>query len=132
MHVMKNKQASGTRTHLPYNTRLKERARELRTNATPAERKLWYEFLRFCPMQWHRQKPLAHYIVDFYCSTAQLVIEIDGDSHFNESSIEYDRRRTQVLESYGLHVIRFTNLDVLKNFEGVCSKITEVLNERTP
>lgn len=118
------------RPFLPYNTKHRQRARDLRTNATRAERRLWYEFLRKHTLVWHRQKPLDNYIADFYCSIARLVIEIDGDSHYVPDAAEYDTNRTHILEGLGLRVIRFTNTDVLCNIEGVCRKIEEVLQEQ--
>lgn len=105
---------------LPYNKNLTERARENRKNPTKAESKIWHEVLRmrqFANFKFLRQKPIDQYIVDFYCSELRLVIEVDGDSH--AEAVEYDAERTQVLESLGLRVVRFTNTDVLGNIEGV-------------
>jgi very-short-patch-repair endonuclease len=110
---------------LPYNPRLLERSRELRKNMTPAEKKLWYHYLRDHQLTFHRQKIIDHYIADFYCSKALLVIEIDGDTHFNDNSMEYDANRTAILESYGLHVIRFTNEEIYNHFEEACVKIED-------
>jgi very-short-patch-repair endonuclease len=87
---------------LPYNKNLTTLARENRTNPTKAESKMWNEILRmrqFESFKFLRQKPIAGYIVDFYCSELRLVIEIDGDSH--AESVEYDAERTRVLESVG-------------------------------
>lgn len=70
-----------------------------------------------------RQKVIENYVVDFYCSKAKLVIEVDGGQHYTEESIEYDKKRTEILEGYGLKVLRFTNLDIDNNFEGVCNDI---------
>ena len=78
----------------------------------------------------HRQKPINQFIADFYCSNPQLVIEIDGDTHFIEEAIEYDKERTKVLEGYGLKILRFTNNEVINNFEGVCKKIDEEVSLR--
>ena len=109
--------------HLPYNPKLVQRARELRKNMTKAERKLWYEYLRNFPLRVHRQRPIDHFIVDFYCPKLKLVIEIDGESHNSKQAQIYDAERTRRLEGYGLKVIRFTNEEVLTNFEGVCDVI---------
>lgn len=79
--------------------------------------------------RWHRQKPLGDYVADFYCAGRQLVIEIDGDSHYVNRGPRYDRRRTAALEATGIHVLRFTNLDVMQNFESVCQRIVEVMDE---
>jgi very-short-patch-repair endonuclease len=99
--------------HLPYNPKLKERARHLRNNMTPAEKKLWYKYLRQFPLPVYRQKPIDNYIVDFYIPKLKLVIEIDGESHIKKREIDYDEKRTKALESYGLKVLRFWNYDVL-------------------
>lgn len=105
--------------HLPYNPELKERARKLRNNPTPAERKLWYQFLRNLNYPVLRQKPIDFFIVDFYCAKLKLVIEVDGDTHYTDEGLLYDKRRTEILEKYGLSVVRFTNHEVLNNFESV-------------
>ncbi len=107
---------------LPYNPKLIERAREMRKNPTLAEQKLW-GYLRNFPVKMWRQKPINHFIVDFYCPKLKLVIEVDGDSHFTDSALIYDQERSRILESYGLQIIRFTNVEVLNNFEGVCEQI---------
>jgi very-short-patch-repair endonuclease len=102
--------------HLPYNPKLIDRAREMRKNPTEAEKKMWNEYLKNFQFKVLRQRPIDNYIVDFYCAGLKLVIEIDGDLHFNEDEISYDLARTQVLEGYGLTVIRFTNSDVMHRF----------------
>jgi very-short-patch-repair endonuclease len=112
---------------IDYRRRLKRSARTLRRDPTPAERKLWFDFLRDCPAKFTRQKPLANYIADFYCASQRLVIELDGHSHFNDSAEDYDRRRTADLASRGLTVLRFTNLEVTEQFEGVCQRIRDAL-----
>ncbi len=109
--------------HLPYNPVLVTRAKELRKNMTAAEKKLWYGYLRTFKFKVLRQRPIEHFIVDFYCSSLKLVIEIDGDSHFTDEGKEYDQERTQRLEGYGLRVIRFTNQQILRDFESVCEEI---------
>lgn len=118
--------------HLPYNPKNIEKARDLRKNLTPAEKKLWYDFLRTQSVRILRQRPIDNYIVDFYCPTAKLVIEIDGDSHFTAEGKEYDKQRTAVLEAYGLKELRFTNADVMKHFEGVCEEILGFINVIIP
>ncbi len=116
---------------LPYDKNLIARAKELRKNMTPQERKLWYEFLSKYPHRFQRQKVIDHYIADFYCSGAKLVIEIDGSGHFTEEQQRYDQKRTEALESDGLYVLRFTNIDVTENFEGVCFEIDKAVIART-
>ncbi|HRR19665.1 MAG TPA: DNA methyltransferase, partial [Ignavibacteriales bacterium] len=109
--------------HLPYNPKLVERAKELRKNMTEAERKLWNEYLRNFKYRVLRQRPIHHFIVDFYCPTLKLVIEIDGDQHYTEDGKAYDEERRKILESYGLREIRFRNKEVLNEFERVCKAI---------
>jgi very-short-patch-repair endonuclease len=128
----KSKGLISTGYHLPYNPKLKERARELRNNMTSAERKLWLKFLKKLPITFLRQKPLDNFIVDFYCASASLVIEVDGDSHYSENGIPYDAQRTKVLEGYGLKVLRFTNNDVKNRFKSVCDEIDRAINPPIP
>jgi very-short-patch-repair endonuclease len=112
---------------IAYRRGLKKSAQSLRRDPTPAERKLWFEFLRDLRVRFTRQKPLGHYIADFYCASRMLVIEVDGDSHFSTLGERYDAARTQMLEAQGIRVIRFSNLEVMEQFEGVCQRITEAL-----
>jgi very-short-patch-repair endonuclease len=109
--------------YLPYNRNLISRAKELRQNMTLAEKKIWSNYLRNFPYRVLRQRPIDNFIVDFYCAKLKLVIEIDGDIHYTDHAQDYDLKRTQILEGYGLRVIRFTNDDVLNNFGGVCQVI---------
>ena len=108
-----------------YNKGIIPLAKELRANMTPEEKHLWYDFLREYPIRFQRQKTIGNYIADFYCARARLVIEIDGSMHGTDENIQKDRERTEYLESIGLSVIRFTNNDVRKKFEGVCLFIDE-------
>ena len=117
--------------HLPYNPKLRERARELRKHPTPAERKVW-EFLRTLPYKVLRQRPIDHYIVDFYLPQVGLVIEIDGEQHFTEEGKQYDAHRDAVLQGYGLRVLRIANQEVLHYFEGVAKKILAALEGNPP
>src|SRR3954471_18193836 len=105
---------------VPYQLRLKTPSRALRRDPTPAERKLWFEFLRDLPQKFTRQKPLGSYIADFYCSRLRLVIEVDGDSHFTAEGEGSDARRTAALQAHNLRVIRFTNVEVMQQFDAVC------------
>ncbi|HJT62728.1 MAG TPA: endonuclease domain-containing protein [Burkholderiales bacterium] len=114
---------------IPYRTKLTPRAQALRRDPTPAEKKLWYEFLRDLPHKFTRQKPLGQYVADFYCSRQRLVIELDGDSHYTDRAQHYDQVRTAALEMRGLRVMRFTNTDVLESFEAVCAAICVALGE---
>ena len=107
-------------------------AAKLRKDMTPWERKLWYCFLNKYPVRFSRQKPIGQYIVDFYCPKASLIVELDGGGHYDPDSKLKDSIRTQKLEQLGLKVIRFCNMDIDKNFRGVCSVIDqEVINRTT-
>lgn len=112
------------------NQRSKSFAQELRKNATKEEKALWYQYLRNHPVQFRRQCVLGQYIVDFYCSKARLVIELDGSQHYDTDGITYDRQRTQYLESLGLKVLRFSNTDVNKNLRGICQQIDAEISQR--
>ena len=118
--------------HLPYNRSLVARARELRKNMTAAEKKLWHDYLKSFEYRVLRQRPIANFIVDFYCAALKLVIEVDGNSHFTEAGKAYDAQRTRILEGYGLRVIRFTNHEVLHNFTAVCDRIQNILTAQPP
>ena len=112
---------------------LRTRAQALRKNATAEEKHLWYDFLRIYPVQFRRQVPLGRYIVDFFCAGAKLAVELDGSQHYEGNGPEYDRERTGYLEEdRGLLVLRFTNLEIRKNFEGVCAAIDRAVQERAP
>ena len=105
-------------------------ARDLRKNMTKEERRLWYDFLRKHPLKFYKQKIVGGYIVDFYCHAASLVIELDGGQHYEEKGKRDDEKRTAFLEKQGMKVVRFSNLDVNQNFEGVCRMIDSVIEER--
>ena len=113
---------------LPYNKKLKSRTQELRRNATPEENKLWYKFLRKHDCRFTRQKPIDCYIVDFLCQSKKLVIEVDGSQHYTDEGLEYDHIRTELLESLGLHVMRFTNEDINTDFDRVCAAIQDYID----
>ena len=98
-------------------------AKTLRKNMTPWERKLWYDFLRNYPVRFQRQKAIGNYIADFYCAKARLVIELDGGGHYAAEQAEKDEMRTKDLEAMNLTVVRICNLDVDRNFSGVCEYI---------
>ncbi|MBW1772225.1 MAG: endonuclease domain-containing protein [Deltaproteobacteria bacterium] len=114
---------------LPYNKRLKAVARELRKNMTDAERFLWQKVRRkqLKGHQFYRQKNIGDFIVDFYCPSAKLVIEIDGSQHFTKNGRLKDKARDQYLEGLGLKVLRFSDRDVFKKTEGVLERILEDL-----
>ena len=102
-------------------------AKNLRKNATPEEKHLWYDFLSKYEIRFQRQKAIDNYIADFYCHKARLIIELDGSQHYTENGRQDDILRTKVLEGYGLTVIRITNKQIKTNFCGVCKYIDEVV-----
>ena len=107
-------------------------AKILRKNMTPFERKLWYNFLRTYSIRFQRQKAIGNYIVDFYCAKLGLVIELDGGGHYTEEQITKDNIRTKELEKMSLTVIRICNLDIDRNFEGVCEYIYFTVKKSLP
>jgi very-short-patch-repair endonuclease len=110
-----------------YNFDLTPYARKLRKRATDAERKLWARVRRKSVkgVRFYRQKIIGSFIVDFYCPEAKLVVEVDGGQHFFPEGRKKDRERERYLKSLGIKVIRFTDLDVLLNIDGVMQKIWE-------
>ena len=104
-------------------------AQNLRKNATPQENHLWYDFLSKYEIRFQRQKTIDNFIADFYCHKARLVIEIDGSQHYTTEGKERDTYRTEILEGYDLHVIRFTNDDINNNFRNVCIYIDLVVKK---
>ena len=97
---------------------------------TPQEKHLWYDFLRDYRPRFYRQKPMLTYILDFYCPTARIAVEIDGSQHFEEKAAIYDDKRTQELRNIGLDILRYTNREINESFEGVCQSIEVAIEER--
>ncbi len=112
-----------------YNRELISNAKSLRKNMTKEERHLWYDYLRTYPKKFVRQKVLGKYIADFYCASANLVIELDGSQHYKEDGIKYDEIRTEFLQEFGIQVIRIPNNQVNMNFTGVCEYIDEYMRK---
>ena len=115
-----------------YNKRNIALAKSLRKQMTPWERKLWYEYLRDYPLRFQRQKAIGEYIVDFYCAKARLVIELDGGGHYEDDRKIADAKRTQSLQALNLTVVRFCNLDIDRNFRGVCEHIDSIVQNLSP
>ena len=113
-----------------YNPRLTNHAQTLRKNMTKEERHLWFDFLKSLPVIIHRQKVIGNYIVDFYCATAKLVIELDGSQHYDTSGIESDALRDEYLCSLGLTVKRYSNADINSRFDSVCEEIYDLIYRR--
>ena len=108
-----------------HNNDLVPYAKELRNNMTKEERHLWYDFLKSYPVRFQRQKILGHYIADFYCAKAKLVVELDGSQHYEGDGPIKDQIRTEFLEGYELTILRIPNNAVGKNFSGVCEYIDD-------
>ena len=103
-----------------YNRQYKPFAQKLRRDMTRQEKHLWYDFLQKLPIQIRRQKQFGDYIVDFYCSSLKMVIELDGSQHYQEEGPEKDQLRDEYLKSLGLNVVRIQNVEIDENFDGVC------------
>jgi very-short-patch-repair endonuclease len=111
-------------------------AQKLRRDQTQAERKFWTVLESYRTSGWHlrRQSPIGPYVVDFVCKQAGVIFEIDGDSHHTDPGISADLVRTAYLESRGCYLVRFTNLDVMSNPEGVWQAVGSALakSKNTP
>ena len=116
----------------PYNKNLKQASRDLRNNMTDAEQMLWHRLRRkqILGLQFYRQKPILNFIVDFYCSAANLVIECDGGQHYTEDGRLADQIRDQALSELGLVVLRFSNWQVLTETDAVVEQIYYIVNLR--
>jgi len=117
---------------LPFRKNLKEPARNLRKEMTDSEQVLWSRLRRkqILGIQFYRQKPIGPYIVDFYAPAAKLVIEADGSQHMEIEHREYDTVRDAFLKENGLLVLRFDNLQVLKETDSVVGEIFRVCAEK--
>ena len=115
--------------YLPYELDNASVAKKLRKNMTKEERRLWYEFLRTYPIKFYRQKRIGQYIVDFHCNAAKLIVELDGGQHYTPGGKAYDEKRTHMLQSHRLHVMRFSNLDINQHFREVCVTIDRYVQE---
>ena len=107
-----------------------KQAKELRQKETKAEKVLW-SFLsnHQLKVKFRRQHPVSQFIVDFYCHELKLVIEVDGGIHLKKDNREYDQMRTEHLQSFNLHLMRFTNSMILENTEQVISQIRSKIQE---
>lgn len=112
---------------LPYNKKLREFAGKLRRNMTDAEKLLWSKMRgkQLKGRQFYRQKIIENYIVDFYCSKAKLVVEVDGGQHYSCEGKQKDSKRDIYMERLGLKVLRFSDRDVFENLDGVIHEIWE-------
>ena len=96
---------------------------------TREEKHLWYDYLRFHPARFSRQKVLGKYIADFYSASAKLVVELDGSGHYTAEGKQHDQERTEFLAEYGLTVIRIPNTEIHENFRGVCEYIDRIVKQ---
>lgn len=115
---------------IPKDNNQLENARQLRRELTPHERKLWYLFLRKYPVKFYKQRIIGRFIVDFYCASAKLVIEVDGSQHFESRGLAYDSERSEFLEKLGLKVLRFSNREIDREFQSVCAQIDFTVQNR--
>ena len=107
-----------------------KRAQKLRREMTDAERHLWYDCLCTFKPKFRRQYVIDTFIVDFYCPVAKLAIELDGSQHYTDLGLRYDAWRTSKLGEKDILVIRFTNLDIFKQFREVGDYLDYILKER--
>ncbi len=115
----------------PYNQNLKQASRDLRNNMTEAEKLLWSRLRskQILDLQFYRQKPILNFIVDFYCPSANLVIECDGGQHYTNEGLDADLNRDQTLAELGLKVLRFDNLQILNEVNAVMQVIYDVCSQ---
>ena len=118
----------------PYNKNLKQASRDLRKNMTEAEQLLWSRLRnkQILGLQFYRQKLLLNYIVDFYCPSANLVIECDGGQHYTDESLEADRIRDEALDQTRLKVMRFDNGKVMGRIDDVVEVIYQFIQQESP
>ena len=112
------------------NIQSRRRSQKLRREQTKEENHLWYDFLKTYPVQFRRQYPIGPYYVDFFCYQAKLIVELDGSQHTEPEAIAYDRARTAFLQEEGYRVLRISNLDIWRNFRGVCKAIENCVKSR--
>jgi very-short-patch-repair endonuclease len=114
---------------LPFNKNLKTLARKFRRNMTEAESFLWQTIRRkqLKGRPFYRQKNIGDYIVDFYCPSAKLIVELDGGQHYTEEGVNTDQIRDRYLENFGFSVLRFSDREVFKNIEVVLERIFDHL-----
>ncbi len=84
---------------------------------------MWYDFLKALSVTVNRQKVIGNYIVDFYIASSKIAIELDGSQHYEDKGIQNDSERDEFLNSLGIRVLRYSNLDINQRFESVCEDI---------
>ena len=116
--------------YIPYDKNLVSRAKELRKETTEAEKIFWEKILqneKLKKFKFTRQKPLDHFIVDFYCAKLRLIIEVDGEIHDFQKSRDKERDDT-LKQKFGLEIIRYTNEEILKNAEQIIEDLSRRIN----
>ena len=108
---------------IPYNKALVKNAQVLRKNMTPEEKCLWYDFLKLLPYTVKRQHNIDNFIVDFYIPKKKIVIELDGVQHIMPKHAESDFKRDEVLATWGIKVLRYSNKSVNENYGAVVKDI---------
>ena len=111
----------------PYNKKLVPTARTLRKNMTPEEKRLWYDFLKYLPLNVRRQHNIGDYIVDFYIAEKKIVIEIDGKQHALAEHKKADEERDAALATWSITVLRYSNESIRNNFNAVAEDILKRL-----
>ena len=116
------------------NPKLKQRRRDLRRDHTDAEKILWQKLRnrQLYGMKFFRQYSVGPYALDFHCPKSKLAIELDGGQHAEEDRREYDEHRSEYLKAHGIEVMRFWNNEVMRNMDGVLSRIEERLTPSIP
>ncbi|MFI5221425.1 MAG: endonuclease domain-containing protein [Bacteroidia bacterium] len=116
----------------PYNRPMKEFARKMRNYPTPAEKELWRHLKgkQMLGFDFHRQKAVDNFILDFFCHELCLGIEVDGKGHLWTEVAENDLKKKTKMKEFGITVLRFTNEEVLENTKMVLNKIEDWIKER--
>ncbi|NUM81430.1 endonuclease domain-containing protein [bacterium] len=111
----------------------KEKRRQLRQRSTYTERLLWQNLRNrgLNAFKFRRQYSVGHFILDFYCPELKLAIEVDGYSHESDSAKQYDARRQEIIETYGIRFLRITDDEVLENINKVLDKISTEIKKQT-
>ena len=118
---------------IPYNPKLVPYAKILRQNMTLGEIALWREIKgKKLGVRFSRQIPIDQYIVDFYCKNLQLAIEVDGSIHFKDEQQNKDIFRQNRLESLGVVLVRFNDLDVKNNLSLVLEELKNTIKKIKP
>ena len=116
---------------IPYNPKLKELARRLRNQSTKSEKVLWQELKgkQLYGYDFHRQKPIDNYILDFFCHELMLGIELDGHTHSFEEIYERDQQKEAKMNELGIHLLRFHDDEVLNELNNVLRVIEDYIQQ---